>query len=130
MRSMADLKFSDQTDVGVTAGIDHLFVTPIKGWQNSAIAIMPSATLNAGTQNFTTTHTKRNNFLGLPVTEEKTEQVKRFNILAYEFSAPVVLVSGKLNAYVVPSYVIPQNLIVSERGENLFYVTVGAGFRL
>ena len=126
----ADLKFSDQTDIGATAGIDHLFVKKIKGWKNSAIAMMPSATLHAGTQNFTTTHTKRSNFLGIPVTEEKTEQVKQFNILAYEFSAPVVLVAGKLNAYLVPSYVIPQNLIVSERGENLFYVTVGVGFRL
>lgn len=126
----ADLKFSDQTDVGATAGIDHLFVKKINGWKNSAIAMMPSATLYAGSQNFTTTHTKRNNFLGIPVTEEKTEQVKKFNILAYEFSAPVVLVAGKLNAYVVPSYVIPQNLVVSERGENLFYITVGAGFRL
>jgi hypothetical protein len=49
----------------------------------------------------------------------------------------VVLVVGKLNAYVIPSFVIPQNLIVikdrpdlSERGGNLFYVTVGMGFRL
>jgi hypothetical protein len=126
----ADLKFSDQTDIGVTAGIDHLFVQKINGWKNSALAILPSATMYAGTQNFTTTHTKRSNFLGLPVTEEKTEQVKKFDILAYEFSAPVVLVSGKLNAYVIPSYVIPQNLVITETGQNLFYVTVGLGFRL
>jgi hypothetical protein len=126
----ADLKFSDQTDIGATAGIDHLFAKKIKSWKNSALAIMPSATIYAGTQNFTTTHTKKNNFLGLPITEEKTEQVKKFNILAYEFSAPVVLVAGKMNAYVVPSYVIPQNLVITEKGANLFYVTVGLGFRL
>jgi hypothetical protein len=125
-----DLKFSDQTDFGATAGVDHLFVTPIKGWNKSAIAVMPSATMYAGTQNFTTTHTRKDNFLGIPVTQEKTEQVQKFSILAYEFSAPVVLVVGKLNAYAIPSYVIPQNLVISEKGENLFYVTVGLGFRL
>ena len=125
-----DLKFSDQTDIGATAGADHLFVTPLKGWNKSAIAVMPSATMYAGTQNFTTTYIKKDNFLGIPVTQEKTEDIKKFSILAYEFSAPVVLVVGKLNAYVIPSYVIPRNLILSERGENLFYVTAGLGFRL
>ncbi len=125
-----DLKFSDQTDIGATAGIDHLFVQKINGWKNSALAIMPSATMYAGTQNFTTTYTKRSNFLGLPITEEKTEQVKKFDILAYEFSAPVVLVAGKFNAYIVPSYVIPQNLVITENGKDLFYITVGLGFRL
>jgi hypothetical protein len=125
-----DLKFSDKTDIGATAGIDHLFIKTIEGWKKSAVAIMPSATLYAGTQNFTNTFLKNDTFLGIPVTQEKTEQIQKFNILAYEFSAPVVLVVGKLNAYVIPSYVIPQNLIVSEKGENLFYVTAGLGFRL
>lgn len=126
----ADIKFSEQTDFGATAGLDHLFVTRISGWNKAAIAVMPSATLHAGTQNFTNTYIKKDYFLGVPVTEEKTEQVKQFNILAYEFSAPVVLVAGKLNAYIVPSYVIPQNLILSEKGENMFSVLVGLGFRL
>lgn len=126
----ADLKFSDRTDIGATAGIDRLFVTKIKGWEKAAFAVMPSATVYAGTQNFTETYIKRSDFLGIPVTAEKTEEINKFSILAYEFSAPLVLVAGKMNAYVMPSYVIPQNLIVSERGENLFYVTVGLGFRL
>ncbi|MCE3282652.1 MAG: hypothetical protein K0Q66_1389 [Chitinophagaceae bacterium] len=133
----ADLKFSDQTDIGVTAGIDHLFVKKINKWKKSAIAAMPSATVYAGTQQFSNTHIQKENVLGIPVTQQRTEEVKQFTILAYEFSAPVVLVVGKLNAYVIPSFVIPQNLIVikdrpdlSERGGNLFYVTVGMGFRL
>lgn len=132
-----DLKFSDRTDVGATAGIDHLFVKKIESWKNSAIAIMPSATLNAGTQNFTNTYIEKGNVLGVPVTRERTEKVQQFSILSYEFSAPVVLVMGKLNAYVVPSYVIPQNLVtvkdrpdLSEKGENMFYITVGLGVRL
>ena len=125
-----DLKFSDRTDIGATAGVDHLFVMPIEGWDKSAIAVMPSATMYAGTQHFTNTQVRRGSFLGIPVSEQRTEQVQKFNILAYEFSAPVVLVAGKLNAYVIPSYVIPQNLVAGEYGENLFYVTAGIGFRL
>jgi hypothetical protein len=111
-------------------------VKKINKWKKSAIAAMPSATLYAGTQNFSNTYIQKENILGIPVTQQRTEQVEQFAILAYEFSAPVVLVVGKLNAYVIPSFVMPQNLIVikdrpelSERGENLFYVTVGMGFR-
>jgi opacity protein-like surface antigen len=126
-----DLKFSDRTDIGATAGVDHLFVKKIEGWKNSAVAIMPSATINAGTQNFTQTYIDKGNVLVVPVTRQRTENVETFNILSYEFSAPVVLVAGKVNAYVVPSYVMPQNLLTNiEKGENLFYVTVGLGIRL
>lgn len=125
-----DLKFSDKTDIGATLGIDHLFVTPIRGWDKAAIAVMPSATAYAGTQYFTNTYIKKDNVLGVPVTRQTTEQVAQFNILAYEFSAPVVLVKGKFNAYLAPSFVMPKHLVESERGENLFYITAGLGFRL
>ena len=133
----ADLKFSDRTDVGVTVGVDHLFVKAIEGWKNAAVAAMPSATLYAGTQNFTHTYFKRENILGIPVTRQRTENVEQFSVLAYEFSAPLVLVVGKINGFVIPSYVMPKNLItiqdrpdLSERGSNMFYFTVGLGFRL
>lgn len=126
----ADLKFSDRTDVGATLGVDHLFVTPIRGWDKAAFAVMPSATLSAGTQHFSNTYIKKETFLGMPVSRQTTEETARFSILAYEFSAPLVLVAGKFNAFVVPAYVIPQNLLESERGRNLFYVTAGLGFRL
>lgn len=126
----ADLKFSQQTDVGLTAGIDRLFVMPIKGVEGAALAVMPSATLNAGTQRFITQSASNGNFMGLPLTREKTEAVSRLNILSYEFSIPVVFVWQKLNAYVSPSYVVPQNLVAAEQGAPLFYVTTGLGFRL
>jgi hypothetical protein len=126
-----DLKFSDRTDVGATAGVDHLFVKKIEGWKNSAVALMPSATINAGTQNFTQTYIDKGNVAGIPVTRQRTEKVERFTVLSYEFSAPLVLVGGKMNAYVIPSYVMPQNLLTNvEKGENLFYVTAGIGIRL
>lgn len=126
----ADLKFSDKTDVGATLGVDHLFVKRLSGLKKAVIAVMPSANLYAGTQHFTNTYIKRENFLGIPMTRERTEQVARFNIMAYEFSAPVVLVVGKFTAYVSPAYVIPQNLQPGEHGENLFYLAAGVGVKL
>jgi hypothetical protein len=129
----ADLKFSDKTDVGVTAGLDHLFIYKFENTK-LALAFMPSATLYAGTQNFSNIYIKKTNVLGVPVTQQTTEKVQQFNILAYEFSVPVVLVVGKLNAFVIPSYVMPKNLVSTtsfkEKGENMLYVTAGVGFRL
>ncbi len=127
----ADLKLSDQIDIGATAGINHLFVKKITGWKKSAIAVMPMATLNAGTQNFTNTYIDKTNVLGVPVTRQRTEKIEQFNILSYEFAAPIVLVAGKFNTYVIPSYVMPQNLISGlENGKDLFYIIIGLGVRL
>ncbi|MCW3112297.1 MAG: hypothetical protein JWR18_693 [Segetibacter sp.] len=133
-----DAKFSDKTDFGATAGLDHLFLYLIPNTKN-AIAVNPSAYAYAGTQNFTNTYYKKQNVLGLPVGNPRavTETSTRFNVLAYEFSAPVVFVAGKFNASITPSYVIPKNLVkianrpdLSENGQNMFYVSAGIGVRL
>jgi len=133
-----DAKFSDKTDFGATAGLDHMFLYLIPGTKN-AIAVNPSAYAYAGTQNFTTTYYKRQNILGLPIGGEEpvTETSTKFNILAYEFSAPIVFVAGKFNASITPSYVMPQNLVkvpnrpdLSEYGKNMFYISAGVGVRL
>lgn len=133
----ADLKFSNQTDVGATFGLDHLFIYK-KGLTNMAFAFNPSVYVYAGTQNFSNTYfQQKRNILGLPYTQQTTEKVTNFNILSYEFSMPIVFVWGKFNASITPSYVLPQNLVTvannpsqSERGSNLFYATFGIGFRL
>lgn len=133
-----DAKFSDKTDFGATAGLDHLFLYLIPNTKN-AIAINPSAYAYAGTQNFTTTYYKKTNVLGLPVGNQRpvTETSTKFNILSYEFSAPIVFVAGKFNASFTPSYVIPQHLVkvpnrpdLSEFGDNMFYFSAGLGVRL
>lgn len=131
-----DFKFSNQTDVGATLGLDHLFIFT-KGLTNSAIALNPSVYAYAGTQKFTNTYFKKKNILGIPVSQQTTEQVTQFNILSYELSMPVVFVSGKFNASVTPAYVIPQNLVtvagrpdLSERGKEMFYVTLSVGVKL
>lgn len=126
-----DLKFSDKTDVGAMLGADHLFIKKINGWKKSAMAIMPSVIINAGTQNFTNVYADKENVLGIPVIRQRTEKIQQFNILDIEFSGAIVLVKGKFNAYIIPSYVIPQNLIAeAETGKSMFYVTAGFGIRL
>lgn len=137
INSGVDLKFSNQTDIGATLGLDHLFLIPT-GVEHTAFAIDPSVYAYAGTQKFTNTYLEKKNIFGIPISEQSTtSQVTQFNILSYEVSMPVVFVSGKFNASVTPSYTIPQNLVtvagrpdLSERGKNLFYVTLGVGVKL
>ena len=128
-----DVKFSDKTDFGLTAGLDHIFRHQIN--DNSVLVIDPSVYVNAGTQQFTKSYLKKSSgFIFFPGNEQVvTESAQKFNILSYEFSAPVILATGKFQLLFTPAYVLPQNLIVvegrpglSERGENLFYATFGA----
>lgn len=127
-----DIKFSGDIDFGATAGVDHLVRKELKN--NSVLVIDPSVYVYAGTQNFTNTYyKKKTGFLLFPGnTEQVTEQVKKFNILAYEFSIPLVYAKGNWMALLTPSYVLPQNLVsvpnrpdLSERGKNMFYATAG-----
>lgn len=129
----ADVKFSDKTDYGVTAGLDHIFRYQVN--DKSVLVIDPSVYINAGTQQFTKSYLKRTSgFLFFPGNEQVvTESAQKFNILSYEFSAPVIFATGKLQLLVTPAYVIPQNLLIvegrpdlSERGKNMFYATIGA----
>ena len=127
-----DVKFSDKTDYGATAGIDHIFRFKLSG--PSVLVIDQSAYLNAGTQQFAKTYYKKSSFLLFPGTEQVvTESVNKFNILSYELSMPVIFSKGKVQALFTPAYVIPQNLILvpdrpdlSERGKKMFYATIGA----
>ena len=128
----ADLKFSDKTDIGATAGIDHLIRKQFAN--NDVLVINPSAYVYAGTQNFTNTYNKnRPGFLLIPGSQQQVnENVTTFNVLAYEFSVPVVYAKGKWMALLTPAYIIPQNLLtvenrpdLSERGQNLLYATLG-----
>jgi len=127
----ADMKFSDNTDYGFTAGLDHIFRKPFSGgW---ILVADPSAYVNAGTQHFTKTSYKNSGFFILPgLQQQVTEQAKKVSILSYEFSIPLVLVKNKFQLLFIPAYVIPQNLItvenrpdLSERGKEMPYFTTG-----
>src|SRR5688572_21269976 len=131
-----DVKFSDKTDYGATGGIDHIFRLQFD--DKSVLVIDPSAYVYAGTQQFTNTYYKQSNFIFFPGFEQQvTEKVKSFNVLAYEFSSPVIFAKGKFQLLFTPSYIIPQNLIevqgrpdLSERGKEMFYATIGAKISL
>jgi hypothetical protein len=137
-----DLKFSDNTDIGLTGTIDHFFIFKIQSMVKTAVAVNPTATVNAGTQKFIQSWSNKvggilGNLPGAGGNNITTQSVNRFNILSYEFSIPVVFVSHQFYIALTPAYVIPQNLItitnrpdLSENGKNLFYVTATAGMRL
>src|SRR5579871_193465 len=52
----ANLKYSDKADFGLQAGLDHIFRFPHVLDKDGVVVLDPSATLNAGTQNFTQTY--------------------------------------------------------------------------
>lgn len=127
-----DLKFSDKTDWGVLASLDHVFRSQLS--EKSVLVIDPTATLNAGTQQFTKSYLKKTpGSLLVPGNEQLiSESVKKFSILSYEFSMPVIFAAGKFQWILTPAYVLPKNLItienrpdLSERGKDMFYMTVG-----
>jgi len=132
----ADIKFSEKTDFGITTGLDHIFRKQYA--DSSVIVIDPSVFLYAGSQQFTSSRIKGNNILPFPGAGQTiSEEVKKFNILSYELSMPVIFTKKKLQLLFTPAYVIPQNLItvqgrpdLSERGKEMFYVTIGAKITL
>lgn len=130
-----DVKFSDKTDFGATAGIDHII--RIQNKDNSVLVFDPAFYAYAGTQQFSKTYTKNQGGpLPLPGNNQQvTENVSEFNILAYEMSVPVIFAKNKLMFIATPSYIIPQNLLtvpnrpdLSEKGENTFYATLGVKY--
>jgi len=128
----ADIKLTDKIDFGTTAGIDHLIRKEFRSY--SVLVVDPSFYVYAGTENFTSTYYKKKpGFLLLPgSTEEVNENFMKFNILAYEFSVPVVYAKGNWMGLFTPSYILPQNLLtasgkpdLSDKGQNIFYATIG-----
>jgi hypothetical protein len=128
-----DVKLSNKIDIGATAGVDHII--RIENRDKSLLVFDPSFYTYAGTQQFSKTYTqKKSGDILLPVTEQQViKSGYQFNILAYEVSMPVIYAKGKMQLLVTPSYILPQNLLttaadrsdVSEKGENMFYGTIG-----
>ena len=121
----ASARWSDQVDYNTQAGLDHIIRIPNVFSKKGVLVFDPTATVAAGTQNFTTTYYQEKQFLFIPVQQQQiTSNSRQFNILAYEVSCPVVYGFGKAKLMLAPAYVMPQNVITgSELGSNLFYVT-------
>jgi hypothetical protein len=130
MTAGADTKWSNKLDIGASAGVDHIFRFEKR---NHVLVIDPSANAYAGTQQVSKTYMvkKKGGLLQLPSRQEITETSNTFNILAYEFSMPVIYARGKWQVLATPSYVMPKHLLqvagrpdLSEQGQNLFYGTL------
>ncbi|MDQ6610357.1 MAG: hypothetical protein M3Y85_11110 [Bacteroidota bacterium] len=127
-----DVKISSKADFGATGGFDHLI--RILNENSSVLVFDPAFYVYAGSQNFQHSYYKKNStgFLNLPGNNQLvTEEVSNFNILAYEFTVPVVYAKKKWTVVATPSYIVPQNLVtipqrpdLSERGEKMFYATL------
>lgn len=125
--SGASAAFSkSNTDLFATAGLDHQFKKVVG---ENIFLITPTVTANAGTQNFTTSYYKKNNFLFLPGNEELvTENNKKFALLSYDLNLSMIYAIKRLIFNVTPGYVLPQNIqtvannpSLSEKASNLFY---------
>ena len=132
----ADVKFSGNTDYGANIGLDHIFRKQFPG--NYVLVIDPSIYAYAGTQRFTQTRYEKNGFLIFPgIDKEVTEEAKKFTLLSYEASIPVIVAKGKWMLLATPSFVIPQHLVtiedqpgLSEKGKAMFYITTGVKLSL
>jgi hypothetical protein len=127
-----DAKFSNVTDFGAYAGLDHAFRIDPAG-KRGVIVISPSAYAYFGTQRFSKTWLQEKRLLLFPVSEQTvTQSSSRFNIMSYELSCPVIYGIDKMNIIITPAYVIPQNVIsangTSQKAANLFYTTAALRF--
>lgn len=129
-----DVKYSDKFDYGASAGIDHIF--RIQNKDKSVLVFDPSFNVNAGTQNFSRTYTKKSGGL-FPHNNQVTETVQAFNVLSLEASMPIVYSKNRFQVIATPAYVLPKNLLrvegrpdLSEMGENMFYTTLTVKYSL
>jgi hypothetical protein len=131
----ANAKLGNHLDYGAQAGLDHIIrFLPGKG----VIILDPTATVYAGTQNFTRTYYQKKNILVFPVADQQvTSNSQVFNVLAYECSLPVVYSYKHLNLIITPTYILPENIVsvpgqpaLSEKASKLFYLTATVKFIL
>ena len=124
-----------RTDFFTTAGINKN-LKKVKG--KSVFVITPTAVINAGSQNFTSAYYKQNTIAGVPVNNTVVmENSRRFNVLSYEFSSPVIWAYKQLFLIATPTVVLPQSVInmpnfpqYSETAQNLFFVNFTALYSL
>jgi hypothetical protein len=127
----ADAKLSNAVDFGASAGVDHIVRIAAPG--GGVFVLDPAIAVNAGTQQFSTTYVKNQGGNSFPIplpgttnsSSTETKSDKRFTVLSYEFSMPLIYARQHWMLLLTPAYVLPQNLVAGEHGENMFYVTAG-----
>ena len=133
----ADAKFSSAVDFGASAGIDHLVRI---GAGKGVFVIDPGLTINAGTQNFSSTYVTKgpgkSSPLPLPLPGSNnssttvTETGRRFVLLSLEASVPLIYVRQHWMLLLTPAFVSPQHLLAGEYGKPTAYVTAAVKYRL
>jgi len=117
---------STNTDLFASATLDHKFKI-VKG--ENIFLIIPTAVANAGTQHFTYSYYKKNNFLFFPTNDQLvTENSKKFTLLSYDVNLSLIYAIKRFIVNLTPGYVLPKNVITvsgnaaaSEKASNLFY---------
>ncbi|HVZ96485.1 MAG TPA: hypothetical protein VG847_06400, partial [Chitinophagaceae bacterium] len=98
----ADGKLSNDIDFGASFGLDHIIRINKAG--KGVIVLDPSAYIYAGTQNFSRSYLQQKSVWFLPAGDELiNENSKKFNILSYEFSVPMIYAIGKIKIALAPA---------------------------
>lgn len=129
-----DLRWSNNLEVGATAGLDHL--VRVSAGKGTVLVIDPSLYAYAGTQRIIGGKSRKGRgSLPAPPDARQTEERTRFALLAYEAALPLIFVRGKALLMATPSYIAPQNLVqvpgrpdLSETGERSFSLTLGVKY--
>lgn len=144
----ADYNFVKQgfgNDVFVSAGLSHDFAKEGVFGDKDLFIISPSVNVNAGTQNFYDAYFVLKKYKltakaqALLAAAEKLlvkrkEQLSKFTMLDYEFSAPVEYKIGVLILSFTPTYAVTENKLPPRitkgmASGNLFYFDTGAALK-
>ncbi len=136
------IKQGFNNDIFVNAGLSHDFAKEGIFADKDIFIISPTATLNAGTQNFYDAYFILKKYKLTAKGEAKEEaaeklilkrktQLSKFNMLDYELSAPVEYKIGVLILSFTPTYTIAENKLpprvtAGMVSGNLFYFETGA----
>ncbi len=140
------IKQGFSNDVFVNAGLSHDFAKEGIFGDKDLFIISPTVTANAGTQNFydayfvlkkykLTAKGQAKEAAAEKLIAKRKEQLSKFTMLDYEFSAPVEYKIGILILSFVPTYAIAENKLPPRvtaglvSGSRIFYFETGAALK-
>lgn len=134
----ANVAFSTKTDISLNLGLSHTF----EFGNNSNWSVVPSAVVNAGTQNFYESYYANRKYSikrrrrGSATAPVNVSVIKKdFSVLDYELSSPLYYDDNKWGLFFTPTYAIPVNPVQfsingvpfkTEALKSSLYVEVGA----
>ncbi|MDB5142223.1 MAG: hypothetical protein JWQ66_936 [Mucilaginibacter sp.] len=144
----ADYNFIKQgfgNDIFINAGLSHDFAKEGILGDKDLFILSPAVTINAGTQNFydayltlkkykLTAKAQAKEAAAEKLITKRKVQLSKFNILDYEFSAPIEYKAGILILSFTPTYTIAENklpprITAGMVSGNIFYFETGAALK-